>query len=251
MSVVEPLLCAVEGHDVTYMIDGKEFFYHVPNYDATKVRTIQDLFTCIDMVHTDSCPCRQKLLLALWLVNLAWGQDADAALAWYQADDNQLLNGHAKLDDVFPRGPLDVPPRTIHLMVRTEQPLKEIFWYLRLGLRRLGGDLCRVAGSFERRLPDTSDFAQIVATPGCFYIDRSDWINDHYGGTDPLERLRIPIVRRGAGFGKSTFLSSFAACFDVAIDQEFMPRRRTLTAEFPPQMLVFHLDFGLLRLSST
>ena len=99
-------------------------------------------------------------------------------------------------------------------------------------------------------LPTSSDFKTIASTPGCLYIDRLDWVKRQYGVFSPRRRRPlIPIIRCPAGYGKTTFLSTFSSYFDSTVDRRLLPLSRFEAYTPPKAIIVYRLDFAELRLA--
>ncbi|EJD51467.1 hypothetical protein AURDEDRAFT_159198 [Auricularia subglabra TFB-10046 SS5] len=251
MSVSPGLLCAVLGHSSSALYTPYDLDIYVSDEDMTlrpEVQTLDDLVAAFDRCHAQYCACGIPLGPSVWRVNLPLGQDSDAALAWCVPAEEHLLDGSTLLRT----GCLsDLPSKTIHLLLGTRWPLEPKATELTSGLRRLGGDLCRVAGSSARSLPDTPSFPEIVGTAGCYYVERFDWIMEHFGGEDLSEHTRIPVIRRPPGFGTTTFLSAFASYFGDTVDKGLFPCLRVWDDGTPSPLLVWHLDFADLRLEGS
>ncbi|KZV95460.1 hypothetical protein EXIGLDRAFT_834285 [Exidia glandulosa HHB12029] len=252
MSVIPPLLCGILGHDqdgflITDMLEAE-----IGGFDefiAPHLRTLGDLLGCLADAHDATCDCGAGLdREVVWLANLPFREDCNAALAWYVPKPEERLDLNLELKNMFPAP--DLPLRTIHLMLKLKKELPNPAWRLSMGLRRLEGDLCRVAGSHDLSLPTNSDFVVIASTPGCFYIDRFDWIMQRFG-EEPWSGppTRFPVIRRPAGYGKTTFLSAFATFFDSTTDQRLFPDIRVRYQGLPPRMLVYWLDLKDLNLA--
>ncbi|KZV95459.1 hypothetical protein EXIGLDRAFT_834284 [Exidia glandulosa HHB12029] len=254
MSVPPNLLCGVLGHDDDAFLTAKYLGIYIDGFKeriAPALRTVRDLVGCFADAHALACPCGVELDRDVaWYANLPFGQDCCTALAWYDTEPEDQIDLNLELKIAFPSP--DVPHSTVHLMLKPKHNLPNLPWRISMGLRRLDGDLCRVAGSRERSLPTSSDFEAIASTPGCFYVDRYDWIAQRYGGTDVLRpRPRLLVIRRPAGYGKTTFLSTFASYFDSTADRRLFPLLRNGDEGLPCAMLVYSLDFAELRLAAS
>ncbi|EJD51450.1 hypothetical protein AURDEDRAFT_159182 [Auricularia subglabra TFB-10046 SS5] len=250
MSVSAELLCGILGHDAKALYSVWDMDIFVDDEHRIlrpELQTVNDLVAAIDKAHSYWCRCGIRLGPAVWRADLPIGEEADAALAWYIPHDDQLLDGTASLDTV---GLSELPDDTIHLILGTAVPPVQLGSGLTSGLRRLGGDLCRVAGSHERILPETSHFPDIIRTGGCYFVERFDWILDTLGGEADVN-TRIPIIRRPPGFGKSTFLSAYASYCELAIHEDLFPGPRAETWIIPRPLLVFFLDLSQLQLTDT
>ncbi|EJD51440.1 hypothetical protein AURDEDRAFT_120797 [Auricularia subglabra TFB-10046 SS5] len=258
MSISTRLQCGIQGHDSSQLYSVWDIDIYADEQHTTlrpELKTVNDLVAFVDKAH-----------LSL-RHHTRTSSVASKPPYWTRAECRigVLLDGTAALNTAD-LGELE--GRTIHLIVGTKVPPVQLGRGLTSGLRRLGGDLCRVAGShearptarsniraaytsFQRILPETSSFPEILRTAGCYYVERFDWIMDTLGGEADVN-TRIPIIRRPPGFGKSTFLSAYASYCDGVLDLRLFPGLRDAEYRIIPRtLLVFHLDFSQLQLVET
>lgn len=99
-------------------------------------------------------------------------------------------------------------------------------------------------------LPTTSDYAELSRLEGAVFIEKFEWLATLYGDLSHVYRSgRMPIIRRGRGFGKTTFLSMLSSQLSnwYFSRTPIVPTRRTELSTVPPRMLTLWLDFAELE----
>ncbi|EJD51477.1 hypothetical protein AURDEDRAFT_159208 [Auricularia subglabra TFB-10046 SS5] len=245
MSVPSGLLFAILGHDSrAFCLPCELNIYSDSEHDTVRphVRTLADILPYMDDWHSYYCRCGLKLSSSVWRADIPYGRDCEVSFALYEPKEDQLLDCSLPLQTVFPSS--DVPQKTIHLVFSTDGQPAEPFLLALRGLHHYEGRVYRVLGSQKILLPNTPNFADIASSPGRFYVGSADSMMNALRGPDFRANPLIPVIRRPAGFGKTTFLSAFSSRFDLAFDRVLLPSFRGGDDQPPPTMLVFWIDLS-------
>ncbi|EJD51500.1 hypothetical protein AURDEDRAFT_149721 [Auricularia subglabra TFB-10046 SS5] len=250
MSVPGGLLFAILGHDSrVFCMPCQLNIYSDSEHDTVHphLQTLADILPYMDDWHSYYCRCGLKLGSSVWRADIPYGRDCEVSFALYEPKEDQLLDCSLPLQTVFPSS--DVPQNTIHLVFATDGQPAEPFLLALRGLHHYEGRVYRALGSRKILLPNTPNFADIGRSPGCFYVESADSMMHALRGRDVDANLFIPVIRRPAGFGKTTFLSAFSSRFDLAFDRVLLASFRNGDNRPHPTMLVFWIDLAELRMT--
>lgn len=100
----------------------------------------------------------------------------------------------------------------------------------------------------SKLLPSLSDYSTFSACVGTYFVDKADFIDLRYDDNRNLDP-RVPIIRRGSGYGKTVFLSTLASYFDRTNSPAQFPDSRIGHAKAPRYTDVLVIKFNFEQLA--
>ncbi|EJD48822.1 hypothetical protein AURDEDRAFT_162281 [Auricularia subglabra TFB-10046 SS5] len=188
----------IRGHDCRFLI-----WTSTLEAISPPVRTVADAAAVLERVHASHCDCGENTGFAenAWLTSLPTDVERDTAIEDYVPSEAERVPGNALLADLFPA---DTPGPHMHAQVM------------------VGRDPDASTGPIVSP-PTTSNFSDILSTPGTCYVDVAERIEPWYFSN---RHKKMPIIRRPGGYGMTTFLSMCATTFNRFGGDPTLPRRR-------------------------
>ncbi|EJD48807.1 hypothetical protein AURDEDRAFT_162267 [Auricularia subglabra TFB-10046 SS5] len=225
----------IVGHDKTFVAwTGILLMLHSP------VRTVADAARALQRLHAYECGCEDSGDLAdnAWLATLPHGPDFTGKLEEYFPRESERISADSVLTELIAAGSL---PKEAIIMFGKDLDLATRGRRFS-GVRRLAGDICRVSYNPNASLPNSSDFAIVLSTPGTCYVDKTEPVEVWYLQNNDK---KMPVIRRPDGYGKSTFLSMCAATFNRRGAHTSLPiHRKCQGPDWRKPRPVLALDFA-------
>ncbi|KZV96165.1 hypothetical protein EXIGLDRAFT_833798 [Exidia glandulosa HHB12029] len=273
MRELKLLECFLQGHQY---VGPAPLMLH--GLDCAAPITVHELAKVLDNLHdVIECECGRRVALDVaWKTNIPYGEDFISVVENFDPSAGVEVAGSQTLQQLFPNGAPG--SEIVSIVLALDPPLpRDVAHALPFeGVRRLRGNICRVSGPNylvrlctefvllmypfyyqSKRLPTQADYSVFSAheASGTYFVDKTDFAADRFAFNNVDHR--IPVIRRGAGYGKTTFLSmvvSFLTCprngfLTCLRNAQFAsPRHDYLFRPFD-DVLVLWLDFDILAQS--
>ncbi|KZV93120.1 hypothetical protein EXIGLDRAFT_835927 [Exidia glandulosa HHB12029] len=240
------LRCGLIGHDDSYFFMP---FFGDEGFPPTM--TIAELLRSMDKDHTQNCGCAIRVGREAWFLNRR------------QQDNFQITPYPVPSERTLAEFDVGLDPIAFHLVVRGHS----------VGRCLLGIDhpdalpQCQVveqndAAVFKLAGPklsvpenECSDYMKMCRTKGLVIVDKTRFVLPQFN--QPTHK-RLAVLRRPAGFGKTTLLSILTTYFDVLCPPAFYSfmecDRVPAHLNYPNAaagMMIIHMDFADLHFNST
>ncbi|EJD40596.1 hypothetical protein AURDEDRAFT_170407 [Auricularia subglabra TFB-10046 SS5] len=247
MDSVGDLCFAVVGHN-THCLTHASPLSRLARNITGPLETLADIARRLEVWHSRVCDCGLDLGLSenIWTPDLILESalEDNVVLQDYYPHESHRADPHVRLVDLC--GPKDGSFERLTALFGRDPGL-DIRRAQFTGVQCLYGDVCRVAYDPFPRLPPPgrTDYREISSVPGTCFIDKTKTLEWWYLRD---KSASIPIIRRPAGYGKSTFVSMCCAVFGDSIEHPSVPLRPTFECssnwDCRPALL---LDFSQLR----